>query len=270
MPVVAGRDLAWEDLYGKRNVAVVSETLARDEWGSSSGALGKRVRASQDDPWREIVGVVGDLHDDGVSRPPPPIVYFPVLMDQFWSQPTIAFRSVTFVIRSPRAGSESFLNDVRQAVWRVNANLPLAQVRTLQEVYQRSLARTSFTLAMLATSGGIGLLLGLIGIYGVIAYSVSQRNAEIAIRLTLGAGAGELERMFVRQGVVLAAIGITAGLLSAAALTRLMSSLLFGVRPLDPATYTVVALILISVATLASYLPARRSTRVDPVEALRG
>jgi len=270
MPLVAGRDLTWEDLYGKRTVALVSENLARDGWGTSLAALGKRVRASQDDPWREIVGVVGDLHDDGVSRRPPPIVYFPALMDRFWSQPTVVFRSVTFVIRSPRAGSESFLSDVRQAVWKVNANLPLAQVRTLREAYQRSLARASFTLAMLATAGGIGLLLGLIGIYGIIAYSVSQRNAEIAIRLTLGAAARELERMFVYEGVVLAAIGITAGLVSATALTRLMSSLLFGVSPLDPATYTAVALLLISVAMLASYLPARRSVRVDPVEALRG
>jgi putative ABC transport system permease protein len=269
IPLVAGRDLTWEDLYGKQAVALVSENLARDDWGSAAAALGKRVRASPDDPWREIVGVVGTLRDDGPSRKPPPIVYFPALLDRFWSQPTIAIRSATFVIRSPRAGRESFLNEIRQAVWKVNANLPLAQFRTLGEVYRRSMASTSFTLVMLAAAGGIGLLLGLIGIYGVIAYAVSQRNAEIAIRVALGAGAGELERMFVYQGVVLAGLGIAAGLVSAAALTRLMSSLLFGVSPLDPMTYTVVAFILISVAMLASYLPARRSARVDPVEALR-
>jgi len=269
MPLLAGRDLSWEDLYGKRMVALVSENLAREDWGSSAAALGKRVRASLDDPWREIVGVVGNLHDDGMSRRPPPIVYFPSLVDRFWSQPTFALRSVTFVIRSPRAGGERFLNEVRQAVWKVDANLPLAQLRTLAEIHERSMARTSFTLVMLATAGGIGLLLGLIGIYGVIAYAVSQRNAEIAIRVALGAGAGQLERMFVSQGVVLAGIGIAAGLASAAALTRMMSSLLFGVGPLDPVTYAAVASILIAVAMVASYLPARQSTRVDPIKALR-
>ena len=268
-PLVAGRDLAWEDLYGKRTVALVSENLARSEWGSPAAALGRRVRASPDDPWREVVGVVGDVHDDGVSRRPPPIVYFPALMDRFWSRPTFAITSATFLVRSPRAGEEGFLREMAQAVSAVNANLPLAQVRTLDEAYRRSLARMTFTLVMLGIAGAMGLTLGLVGLYGVIAYAVSERTLEIGIRLALGAQAGELERMFVREGAAVAGAGVVAGLAGAMAVTRLMSSLLFGVSPLDPMTYAIVTCLLIAVAMLAAYLPARRSTRVDPIEVLR-
>jgi predicted permease len=268
-PLIAGRDLTWEDLYGKRTVALVSESLARADWGSPAAALGRRVRASPDDPWREIVGVAGDIHDDGVSRRPPPIVYFPALMDRFWSRPTLVFSSATFLIRSARAGSESFVGEVGRAVREVSASLPVAEVRTLDDVYRRSLARMTFALVMLGIAGAMGLVLGLVGIYGVIAYAVSQRTLEIGIRLALGAQAGELKRMFVYEGAVLAGGGVAAGLAAAVALTRLMSSLLFGVSPLDPVTYAMVTCVLIAVAMLAAYLPARRSTRVDPIEVLR-
>jgi len=269
IPMRAGRDLTWEDLYERRSVALVSENLARADWGAVDQALGKRVRASPGDPWREIVGVVGDVHDDGLIRRPPPIVYFPALMDRFWGQPTVVFRSATFVVRSARAGTEGFLRDVGQAVGSVDANLPLAQVRTLDEVHRRSLARMTFTLVLLAIAGAMGLVLGLVGIYGVVAHAVAQREMEIGIRVALGAQAGALEGMFVREAARLAGAGVVAGLAAAAALSRLMSSLLFGVGPLDPVTYAVVTLMLIAVAMLAAYVPARRSTRVDPVEVLR-
>jgi predicted permease len=268
-PVRAGRDLTWADLYDKRMTALVSETLAREEWGSAAGALGRLVRASPADPWREIVGVVGDVRDNGMSRPPPPIVYFPALLGRFWSSPTASFPSATFLVRTPRAGSESFLRDLQGAVWSVNPNLPLAGIRTLNETYRRSLARTGFMLSLLAIAAAMGLLLGAIGIYGVIAYSVSQRTREIGIRLALGATATELERMFVRQGMALAAAGVVAGVAGAVAFTRWMSSLLFGVSPLDPMTYLAVASIVLLTATAASYLPARRVTRGDAIAALR-
>ncbi|HEY8152217.1 MAG TPA: ABC transporter permease, partial [Vicinamibacteria bacterium] len=132
-PVVVGRDLTWADLYDKRMTALVSETLARQEWGSAAAALGRLVRASPGDPWREIVGVVGDMHDDGVNQPPPPIVYFPALVGQFWSSPTASFSSATFLVRTPRASSQSFLRDLQKAVWSINPNVPLAQIRTLEE-----------------------------------------------------------------------------------------------------------------------------------------
>jgi ABC-type antimicrobial peptide transport system permease subunit len=167
--------------------------------------------------------------------------------------------------RAPRA----LLTEVRQAVWSVNANLPVFLVRTLGDVYERNLQRTTFTLAMLATAGGLALVLGLVGIYGVISYAVSQRTREIGIRMALGAEGGALKKMFVQSGLVLTGLGVAIGLGAAAGLTRLMTSLLYGVSALDPITYAAVPLALGAVAMLASYLPARRAVRVDPVEALR-
>ena len=154
-------------------------------------------------------------------------------------------------------------------MWSVNPNLPLASVRTLDTVVSASMARTSFTLVMLAIAGAMALLLGVAGIYGVIAYSVSQRTREIGIRMALGAQRQEITRMFVRYGLGLAAIGIACGLAVAVALTRLMGSLLFEVSPLDPLTYVAVCLSLTAAATLASYVPALRATLVNPVTALR-
>jgi len=268
-PIIAGRDLAWADLYDKRLVALVSENLAREEWQSAAAALGKRVRASPADPWREVVGVVGNVHDNGMHLDAPCFIYFPSLMDRFWSTPTLSFQSATFLIRSSRAGTEAFLRDLQAAVWAVNSNLPVAQARTLHDAYEKSLAGTSFTLVLLAIAGGMGLLLGAIGIYGVIAYVVSQRAGEIGVRLALGAQPGQVRRQFVREGLMLTAAGVTAGLVAAAVLTRVMSSMSFGISSLDPLTYSLTTLVLIVVAMAAAYLPARRASRNDPVEALR-
>jgi ABC-type antimicrobial peptide transport system permease subunit len=181
----------------------------------------------------------------------------------------IITRAVTFVIRSQRAGTESFLSQVKQAVWSVNAGLPLASVRTMRVIYDESLATTSFTLVMLGIAGAMALVLGLIGIYGVISYAVSQRTREIGIRVALGAEPGALRRLFVRDGLALAGAGTAIGLAAAAGLTRLMKSVLFGISPVDPLTYTAVPLVLAAATVLASYLPARRAAAVDPVETLR-
>ena len=178
-------------------------------------------------------------------------------------------RSLTFVIRSPRVGSESFLKEVRQAVWSVDANLPIANIHSLNYYYQQSMARTSFTLVMLGLAGAMALLLGAVGLYGVIAYSVSQRKREIGVRMALGARQQEITGMFVRHAVLLAGTGVACGLAAAMALMRLMSSLLFRVSPADPVTYGAVSVGLIATAALASYLPSRRAAKVDPVESLR-
>ena len=158
---------------------------------------------------------------------------------------------------------------MQQAVWSVNASLPLASVRTMQEIYSQSLARTSFTLVMLAIAGTMALVLGIIGIYGVISYAVSQRTREIGIRLALGAQKQRLQWMFVRSALVLTGIGVAIGVARRPGLMQLMKSLLFGISPLDPFTYLAVPLVLAASAMLASYLPARRAAAVDPVEALR-
>jgi ABC-type antimicrobial peptide transport system permease subunit len=210
-----------------------------------------------------------DVRENGIQERAPLTVYWPTMMANPFGVGTDVWRTETFAIRSDRAGTEGFVNQVRQAVWSVNANLPVAEVRTMQEVYDQSLARTSFTLVMLAIAGGMALVLGMIGIYGVMSYAVSQRRREIGIRLALVAQGGELKRMVIRQGLVLAAIGVAIGLCAAAGLTRLMNSLLFGISQLDPVVYGAVPLILVTAAVLASYLPARRAAAVDPVEALR-
>ena len=267
--VIAGRDFTWTDVYDLRPVTMVSENLARELWRDPASAIGKRIRETKGAPWREVIGVVSDERDDGLNQKAPTVAFWPILMNDFAGNRPFVNRSLAFMIRSTRSGSESFLKDVQQAVWSVNPNLPLANVRTLQEIYNKSLARTSFTLVMLAIAGGMALLIGVVGIYGVISYSVSQRTREIGIRMALGARREMLTRLFVGNGLALAAIGVVCGLAASVALMRVMASLLFEVSPVDPVTYGAVSMGLIAAAAAASYIPALRAATVDPVVALR-
>jgi predicted permease len=268
-PLVAGRDVSWTDVYDKHAVALVSESMARDYWHDAASALGKRIRVAKDNDWSEIIGVVADVHDDSVEKEGAPSVYWPMMMRRFWDEEPLVRRDLAFAFRSPRAGSESLMKEVRQAVWSVDPNLPLADVHTLEYFYRKSMARTSFTLVMLGVAGAMALLLGIVGLYGVLAYSVSQRRREIGIRMALGAQQQELTRMFVRHGLLLTGIGVACGLGAAYLLMRLMSSLLFNVSFKDPVTYGAVSIGLVATAALASYLPSRRAASVNPVEALR-
>jgi predicted permease len=269
--LVVGRDYEWADPYGRRRLVIVSENLARELWGSPQQALGQRLRASlPGSPLHEIVGVAQDVRDNGAQQPAPAIVYWPALRDSLYRPdgPQVE-RAVTFGIRTTRAGSESLLNEIKQAVWAVNAGLPLGSVRTMQEAYDTSMARTSFTLVVLGVAAVAALLLGVVGIYGAIAYAVSERRREIGIRVALGAQRGELTRMFVGSGLGLCGVGIVIGLAAATGLSRLMASLLFGVTPLDPLTFASVPIVLLTAAFMASYLPARRVAAIDPAEALK-
>ena len=266
---IAGRDFSWTDLYNKSLVVILSENFAREYWETPRNALGKLVRVGPNDPWREVIGVVADTYHDGVNQPAPATAYWPLLADRM--QVTVQDRrNLAYAIRSRRAGSQSFLSELRQAVWSVDANLPIANINTEDYYYTHSMARTAFTLVMLAVAGGMALLLGVVGIYGVIAYSVSQRTGEIGIRMALGAQRPAVSQMFVRHGLILAGIGVACGLAIAFGVMRLMSSLLFRISPMDPVTYAAVSLGLLATAWLSSYLPSRRATSVDPVEALRG
>jgi predicted permease len=268
-PLIAGRDITWTDTYQKLPVAIISENFAKEYWHGAQNAIGKRIRVGSTDDWREIVGVAGDVHDDGVSQPAPAAVYWPVMLDRFEGQKETVRRGVAFYIRSPRAGSQVFISEAQRAVWSVNPDVPLADVSTLGELYTKSMARTSFTLVMLCVAGAMALLLGIVGIYGVISYSVSQRTREIGIRMALGAQRPTLTAMFVRQGLQLTAIGVACGLVVAFISMRLMSSILFNVSPVDPITYIVITIGVVATAYLACYLPSRRAATVDPVHALR-
>jgi predicted permease len=267
--MIAGRDFTWNDNYQKLPVTIISESFAREYWHDAAGALGKRIRASATEPWREIVGVVQDTHDDGVSRPATTMAYWPLLMGKFDTQEARSQRFMTMVIRTDRAGTESFMTEARRAVWSVDGNLPLSNARTLGVLYKQSMARTSFTLVMLSVAGAMALLLGSVGIYGVISYAVTQRTREIGIRMALGAQRQSITSMFVRQGLVLTAIGVVVGLGVSFGAMRLMSSLLFNVSPSDPITYGTITVAIAIIASLACYLPSRRAASVDPVHALR-
>ncbi|HLK17292.1 MAG TPA: ABC transporter permease [Bryobacteraceae bacterium] len=257
--LLAGRDFTWEDIRDKRRVVVVSENMARENWGTPANALLKRIRRGQDSPWFEVVGVVEDARADGMNQPAPATVYF-----------RAGGRGATFAIRSERAGTEAFVRDVANAVHGVNPNVPLANVRTLNDVYRHSMARTSFTLVLLGIAGGMALILAIIGVYGVLAYAAAQRRREVSIRVALGAEPNALKWLFVRKGLLLNCVGAAGGLLLTIGLSRWISSLLFGVTPLDPLTYAAAGALVSAAAMAASYIPARRAASVDPMETLRG
>jgi predicted permease len=264
--IIAGRDFTWSDTYGKRPVGILSENLARECCGSARAAIGQRFREYDAMPWHEVIGVVEDVRMNGVCDPAPATAYWPVLASDPSFDPA---RAATFAVHSSRAGTREFIGEVQQAVWSVNANLPVANIRTMEDIYGQSIARTSFTLLMLAIAGSMALALGLLGIYGVISYAVSQRTREIGIRLALGAQRASLRWMFVRSALALTGAGIAMGLAAAALLTQLMKALLFGIRPLDPVTFVAVPLVLLAAAVLASYLPTARAAAVNPVDALK-
>ena len=212
---------------------------------------------------------MGNERDDGIAKPASSIVYWPLLIDNYYDNKIFAQRNLLYAVRTDRAESPTLLKEIQQAVWSVNANLPVANVRTLEQIRAESMAQTSFALVMLGIAAAVALLLGIVGIYGVIAYVAQQRTKEIGIRMALGAASQDVSALFVRHGIVLAGIGIVCGMGAAALLTRTMSALLFGVSAYDPVTYGAVALALGGTAVIASYLPARRASRIDPAEALR-
>lgn len=267
-PVIAGRAITWNDIYNTAPVAMVGENFAREFWGEPAKAVGRRIRRTPRNPWREIVGVVGNERQEGVTQPAPTIIYWPMMTKE--DGPAYVQRSLVYAIRTARLDSPGFLVELQQAVWSVNPNLPLARVRTMREIYNESTAQTSFTLVILGIAASVTLLLGVVGIYGVIAYVVAQRRREVGIRMALGADGGEVQRLFVGHGLMITAIGLALGALVAAGLMRWLGSLLFGVSPLDPMTYAASIVGLGSVAFLATWLPARQATHVDPATALRG
>ncbi len=267
---IAGRDFTWSEVYAVRPVGILSEGLARELFGSPAVAIGKQFQEFESQPWHEVVGVVEDVRENGVNQVSPATVYWPTLMgDPSHPEKLGAWRTMYFAVRTPRAGSQAFIQEMQQAVWSENANLPVADISTMQDISSESMARTSFTLVMLAIAGTMAFALGILGIYGVISYAVSQRTREIGIRMALGAKKAELVWMFVRSALILTGVGTAVGLGAAVGLMRLMRTLLFGISPFDPITFVTVPVALIAAAALASFVPARRTAAINPVEALR-
>jgi predicted permease len=273
IPLLAGRSFTWDEVHNRFPGAIVSESLAREYWGSPQAAIGGRVAARPDPPrWHEVVGVAADVRYQGLNQDPPLMVYWPQVTRAFWEgwapDSVQTWRGMGYAIRSGRVGTPGFLDDVREAIWEVAPNSPLRGVRPLSGLMAQSVAQTSFTMVLLTVASAAALLLGLIGVYGVISYAVSQRTRELGVRLALGARTRDIKKMVLRQGLLLSLTGVAIGLGLAVSLTRFMAGLLFGVNATDPLTYLVVAAGLTAVALGASYLPARRAGRVDPIVAL--
>jgi len=258
IPLVAGRDFSDRDVAGAPAVAIVTETTARRFWGTTA-VLGKRIQI-RDDTWREVVGVAADVRQHALDRQPIPAVYIAYAQDP-WSFYTITVRG--------SAGSAALFAPIEREIRSVDADQAVFAVRSMDEVVVRSLAARKFTLTLIGLFSTVALLLAAVGVYGVIAYGVAQRTREMGLRVALGALPSDVVRLVVRDGMLLTASGVVAGLLAAIALAPVLQQMLFAVEPRDPATFAEVAVAVMMVALLASYLPARRASRVDPLEALR-
>jgi putative ABC transport system permease protein len=267
--LLAGRDFTWDDVFDQRRLAIVSENMARESWGEPRAALGKRIRIGRNGPLTEVVGVVENIHTDGLNQPAPATVYARAGVEATANGSTTVRRAVTVAIRSSRAGSQPFLKEVAGAVHAVNASVPLADVRTLEDAYRRSVAQTSFTVTLIGIAAAMALALAVVGVYGVLAYAVAMRRHEVGVRLALGAQPSTVRALFVRQGLLLTSLGGILGLVFSVALSRWVSSLLYGVTALDPLTYALSGATLAAGAILASVVPARRAASVDPMETLR-
>ena len=261
--IIAGRTITWTDIHERRPLALISENLSLEYWDTPAKAIGHRIRSFTGAPWQEIVGVVENVRANGLNHPPPALVYVPLADTQGVT------RSMMYVVRSGRTGTDSFRRELQQAVWSVNERVPLANIRTLAEIRADSMAPTSFATVMLTIAASVSLLLALVGVYSVISHIAAERTNEVGLRMALGAQIADVHRLFLRHGAMLTLVGIALGLTATALLTPVMSALLYGVGPTDPVTYTAVAIAIAGVSLLATYLPARRASRVQPIIALR-
>ena len=264
IPLLKGRELNEGDKAESQPVAVISETTARLFWPAED-PLGKRIRVgsgpNNSNPWLLIVGVVKDVRQYELGVEPKPQMYLPHAQNEF-------FYPCALVVRT-NVNPLSLAEAVRRTVWEIDKDQPVSDISSMEEVVSESVARQRFSMLLLGVFASLALILAAVGIYGVMSYTVAQRTREIGIRMALGAQRGDVLRLTVGQGLRLVSVGVLIGLAAAFVLTRVMASLLFGVSPTDLTTFITISVVLISVAALASYLPALRATKVDPMFALR-
>jgi predicted permease len=267
IPLVAGRTFERSDHEERTGAMVVSQAVA-DRFWPGGDPIGKRIYPGMrgDAPWYTIVGVVGSIRQNDLTEEPTEIMYLPMVnIDQRDYSET---RNMAVVVRAT-TDPLALVEPVRRAILTVDSELPMANVQPLEDVVARSLVGREFTMLLLSVAAVVALFLGAIGLYGTISYLVDRRTGEIGLRMALGAKAGDVVTMVLRRGAGLAVVGLATGLLGALGLNQVLQALLFEVSPTDPYIYGGVSGVLLGVALLATYLPARRASRVDPIEALR-
>jgi predicted permease len=259
--LLRGRSFTEGDADGKPPVAIIDESTARKYWPTRD-PLGRHVRFGKDPttPWTTVVGIIKDIKNDGLDIDGVPHIYVSVYQDPNKQVSVVLRTSLPATLLEPQ---------IRHEIQSIDPGLPVYNVSSMDDILDRSLASRRFSADLVGGFAGLALLLASIGIYGLLAYLVGQRSREIGIRMALGAQRGDILRMFLRKGVALAGVGIVAGLVFSASTASMMASLLYGVRPHDPAVFLIVPLLLFAIAVLASYLPARRATKVNPMIALR-
>jgi len=263
IPLLSGRQFTDHDTSNSPNVVMISETMARRVWPGED-AVGKRLspgRAESAEDYMQVIGVVKDVRQFELTAEPRPQMYLSYRQAGFFAPRDLVVKT--------DVDPASLAATVRKAVWDIDKDQPVSNIQTMQEILADSIARQRFSMLLLAIFAGVALVLAGVGIYGVMSYSVAQRTREIGIRMALGAHTGAVLKLAVGYGMKLVLIGVVVGLIAAFALTRVMSTLLFGITATDPATFTLISLLLVFVAALASYIPARRATKVDPIIALR-
>ena len=263
IPLLAGRQFTDQDTDTTPNAVVISETMARRYWPGEE-AIGKRIvfgRARSEADWIQVIGIVKDVRQFELNAEPRPQLYMSYRQAGFFAPEDLVVK--TDVEPASMAAA------VRKAVWEIDKDQPVSNIKTMEEILGASIARQRFSMLLLGVFAGVALLLAAVGIYGVMSYSVAQRTHEIGIRMALGAQTGAVLKLAVGYGLKLVVAGVLIGLVAAFMLTRLMSTLLFGVTPTDPVTFALISLLLVGVAAVASYIPARRATKVDPLIALR-
>ena len=269
IPLRAGASFTGQETSASPPVAIINETLAR-QFFPGANAVGRRIKwgsPTSPSPWVTIVGVAAEVKETALDSPEEPAVYFPAAQ----SDTTVIehmMRGMTYVVRTdgdPRA----LFNTLRRTVREADPDLPIAGLRAVDDVVSLSMAGRRFNTLLLGAFAILALMLAAVGIYGLMAYAVLQRTREIGIRLAIGATPADVLRLVVGQATRIASVGIVLGLAGSLVLTRIMATLLFDVSPLDPVTFVACTLLLFGVAALASYLPARRATRIDPQTAIR-